>query len=74
MLGADFPKPNPFDRFVRGHISINEAGQAVVHPSGKDKSGIVSSLATCNALIHLPGGTRGFQKGDTVRCRIIDRL
>lgn len=73
-LGADFPKANPFDRFVRGHITIDTVGQAVVHPSGKDKSGIVSSLATCNALIHLPGGTRGFQKGDTVRCRIIDQL
>lgn len=73
-LGFDFPKPNPFDRFVRGHVTIDATGQTVVHPSGKDKSGIVSSLATCNALIHLPGGTRGFQKGDTVRCRIIDRL
>ena len=74
MLGVDFPKPNPFDRFVRGHVTIDATGQTVVHPSGKDKSGIVSSLATCNALIHLPGGTRGFQKGDSVRCRIIDQL
>ena len=74
VLGVDFPKPNPFDRFVRGHVTIDATGQAVVHPSGKDKSGIVSSLATCNALIHLPGGTRGFRKGDAVRCRIIDQL
>lgn len=74
QLGIDFPKPNPFDRFVRGHVTIEAAGLAVVHPSGKDKSGIVSSLATCNALIHLPGGTRGFQKGDMVRCHIIDQL
>ncbi|TCI52891.1 molybdopterin molybdenumtransferase MoeA [Exiguobacterium sp. SH1S21] len=73
-LGVDFSKPNPFDRFVRAHVTIDSTGRAVVHPSGKDKSGIVSSLASCNALIHLPGGTRGFQKGDMVRCRIIDQL
>ncbi|MFN4213908.1 gephyrin-like molybdotransferase Glp [Exiguobacterium sp.] len=73
-LGVDFTKPNPFDRFVRGRLTVDATGQAVVYPSGKDKSGVVSSLAACNAFIHLPGGTRGFQKGDKVRCRIIDQL
>ncbi|MCT4783254.1 MULTISPECIES: molybdopterin molybdotransferase MoeA [Exiguobacterium] len=73
-LGGDFKKPNPFDRFVRAKLLIDETGRAIVYPSGKDKSGIVSSLATCNALIRLPGGTRGFEKGDVVRCHVIDHL
>lgn len=73
-LGMNFPKANPFDRFVRGRLTINANGKAIIYPSGKDKSGIVSSLSTCNALIQLPGGTRGFEEGDLVSCRIIDQL
>ncbi|MBD8067563.1 gephyrin-like molybdotransferase Glp [Bacillus sp. PS06] len=61
-LGTDFKKPNPFTRFVRSKISFDK-GKVMVFPSGVDKSNIVSSIATANALMELPGGTRGFEKG-----------
>ncbi len=71
FLGIDFPKPNPFDRFVRGHLTYSE-GKLVAKPSGLDKSNVVSSLAAANALIRLPGGTRGFQKGMEVEVLLLE--
>jgi molybdopterin molybdotransferase len=65
VLGKSFPKPNPFTRFVRGHASF-ENGSHTVIPAGLDKSQVVTSLALSNALIVLPGGTRGFEAGDEV--------
>ncbi|MCH1625866.1 molybdopterin molybdotransferase MoeA [Ferdinandcohnia quinoae] len=62
VLDADFPKPNPFTRFVRSKISFDE-GKVRVKPSGLDKSNVVSSLVDANGLMVLPGGTRGFEKG-----------
>ncbi|WP_216831299.1 molybdopterin molybdotransferase MoeA [Alkalihalobacterium elongatum] len=62
ILDKDFPKPNPFTRFVRSKVSI-EKGKLVVAPVGLDKSGVVSSIAYANALLMLPGGTRGFERG-----------
>lgn len=62
MLDANYPKPNPFTRFVRSRINFTN-GPLTVAPSGFDKSNAVSSLATANALMVLPGGTRGFEKG-----------
>ncbi|MBM7649070.1 molybdopterin molybdotransferase [Bacillus ectoiniformans] len=70
-LGADFKKPNPFTRFVRAAISF-EDGKLTVSPSGLDKSGVVSSLATADALIVLPGGTRGYEKGMTVDILLLE--
>src|SRR5690606_36264513 len=54
ILDADFPKPNPFTRFVRSKISFSE-GNIVVTPSGLDKSNVVTSLAGANAFMVLPG-------------------
>ncbi|WP_449539446.1 molybdopterin molybdotransferase MoeA [Ferdinandcohnia sp. Marseille-Q9671] len=62
ILNADFPKPNPFTRFVRSQLRF-DGGKLVVTPSGLDKSNVVSSLAGANAFMVLPGGTRGFEKG-----------
>ena len=62
VLGTDFKKPNPFTRFIRSS-AYYENGQLVAIPSGLDKSGAVSSLAEANALIVLPGGSRGYEKG-----------
>ncbi|MFT4412533.1 gephyrin-like molybdotransferase Glp [Fredinandcohnia humi] len=62
VLHADFPKPNPFTRFVRSTIGFDE-GKVSVTPSGLDKSNVVSSLAGANALMILPGGTRGYGRG-----------
>lgn len=71
ILGAGFPKPNPFDRFVRGHITY-EGGKLVATPSGLDKSNVVSSLALANTLIQLPGGTRGYEKGMEVKAILLE--
>nr|WP_304213170.1 gephyrin-like molybdotransferase Glp [Fredinandcohnia onubensis] len=70
-LNADFPKPNPFTRFVRSRISFSD-GKILVTPSGLDKSNVVSSLAGANALMVLPGGTRGFGKGDEVDVLLLE--
>ncbi|EZP78786.1 molybdenum cofactor synthesis protein [Parageobacillus genomosp. 1] len=70
-LTADFPKPNPFTRFVRSYVAF-EDGRLTVAPVGRDKSNIVTSLAKANALMVLPGGTRGFAKGDTVEVWLLE--
>lgn len=60
-LAEDFEKANPFTRFIRAVYD----GETV-QPAGFNKSNAVSSIARGNALIVLPGGTRGFKKGDRV--------
>ncbi|GAF14786.1 LOW QUALITY PROTEIN: molybdopterin biosynthesis protein MoeA [Bacillus sp. JCM 19045] len=62
VLGADFLKPNPFTRIIRGRLE-EENGQHVLFPSGLDKSGSVISLAEAEVFIILPAGTRGFERG-----------
>ncbi|WP_142826246.1 molybdopterin molybdotransferase MoeA [Planococcus soli] len=61
VLGEDFTKANPFTRFIRASYD----GETV-SPAGFNKSNAVSSIARGNALIVLPGGTRGFHLGDAV--------
>ncbi|SDI31733.1 molybdopterin molybdotransferase [Alteribacillus persepolensis] len=61
ILGVDFPKPNPFTRFVRAKLEVDHGCYTAI-PSGLDKSGVVTSLADASAFIVLPGGTRGYQK------------
>ncbi|MCA1013544.1 molybdopterin molybdotransferase MoeA [Bacillus stratosphericus] len=64
-LTHDFPKANPFTRFVRA--SLDFAGsQLSVTPTGLDKSSAVISIAHADCFIVLPGGTRGFSAGDQV--------
>ncbi|WP_462408967.1 molybdopterin molybdotransferase MoeA [Neobacillus sp. Marseille-QA0830] len=65
ILEADFPKANPFTRFVRSSLYI-ESGKLKVTPSGLDKSNIIMSLAGANSLTILPGGTRGYTSGTEV--------
>ncbi|SFO97771.1 gephyrin-like molybdotransferase Glp [Salibacterium halotolerans] len=62
VLGADFPKPNPFMRFVRAELKDENGGWSA-YPAGLDKSSSVTSLSDASALIVLPGGTRGYEKG-----------
>ena len=64
-LMEDLTKANPFTRFVRATATFNGKAMTVV-PSGFNKSGAVVAIAHSNAMIMLPGGTRGYQKGDTV--------
>lgn len=64
-LGETFQKPNPFDRFVRGKL-LFEDGRGVAYPTGLDKPNIVTSLASADVLIRLPGGSTGYDKGTEV--------
>lgn len=65
VLDNDFPKLNPFTRFVRSQLHPTREGLAV-SSTGLDKSNVVTSLAFADSLMVLPGGARGFQSGDTV--------
>ncbi|WP_071459131.1 molybdopterin molybdotransferase MoeA [Bacillus massilinigeriensis] len=71
VLETDFPKANPFTRFVRSSVRI-DSGKLVVKPSGKDKSNIIMSLAGANSLMILPGGSRGFEKGTQVDVLLLE--
>jgi molybdopterin molybdotransferase len=71
VLEDNFPKANPFTRFVRSRAYLEE-GQLKVVPSGLDKSNIVMSLAGANSLMILPGGTRGFLKGTKVDVLLLE--
>ncbi|RDW15406.1 gephyrin-like molybdotransferase Glp [Oceanobacillus chungangensis] len=71
ILGKDFAKANPFDRFVRGRLSFQD-GKLIATPVGLDKSNVVSSLAEANVLIVLPGGTRGYKQGMEVAILLLE--
>lgn len=73
ILEVDFPKANPFTRFVRSAVTIRD-GRLCASPSGLDKSNIVMSLAGANSLMILPGGTRGFESGTEVDVLLLDDL
>ncbi|WP_407670285.1 molybdopterin molybdotransferase MoeA [Paenisporosarcina antarctica] len=61
VLAEDFTKANPFSRFIRAVYD-----GVTIRPAGFNKSNAVSSIARGNALIVLPGGSRGFTVGDKV--------
>lgn len=64
-LMEDFKKANPFTRFVRATATFD--GRATtVKPSGFNKSGAVVAIAHSNAMMILPGGTRGYSMGHQV--------
>ncbi|WP_078579737.1 molybdopterin molybdotransferase MoeA [Salipaludibacillus agaradhaerens] len=64
-LTVDFPKANPFTRFIRSKVAF-EKGRVIAEPIGMDKSQVVTSLAYADALVAVPGGTRGYEAGDDV--------
>ncbi|MFB4169520.1 gephyrin-like molybdotransferase Glp [Virgibacillus sp. JSM 102003] len=70
-LADDFPKPNPFTRFVRNYITY-ENGKVNVRLAGMDKSNVVTSLAHTTGLMVLPGGTRGFKSGDEIEVLLLN--
>ncbi|ETI68646.1 molybdopterin molybdotransferase MoeA [Neobacillus vireti] len=71
VLEVDFLKANPFTRFVRSSVFI-EDGRLKVAPSGLDKSNIIMSLSGANSLTILPGGTRGFTAGSEVAVLLLE--
>ncbi|KIL49119.1 molybdopterin molybdotransferase MoeA [Jeotgalibacillus campisalis] len=70
-LSKDFPKPNPFTRFVRSKLSYEENGLFAA-PNGFDKSSAVTSLAGADCFIVLPGGTRGYAEGDRIDVLLLE--
>ena len=70
-MAEDFLKMNPYTRFVRAKYEIR-GQQVFVRPSGKDQSSMIHSLLETNALMILPGGTKGFQSGDVVQIIPLD--
>lgn len=70
ILADEFPKPNPFTRFVRSYVTY-EQGEVKLKLSGIDKSNVVTSLPDATALLVLPGGTRGFKTGDKVEALLL---
>src|SRR5699024_9157727 len=71
ILADDFPKHNPFTRFVRCYITYGDEG-LYVHLAGMDKSNVVTSLVHTNCLMVLPGDTGGYKQGDTVDCLLLE--
>lgn len=70
-LAEDFPKTNPFTRFVRTYITY-QGNEVYVHLAGMDKSNVVTSLARTTSLMVLPGGTGGYKAGDLVEVLLVD--
>lgn len=70
-LQTDFPKANPFNRFVRSKLTY-EGDRCLVEPVGLDKSNVVTSIAWADCLMVLPGSTRGYSKDDLVDILLID--
>ena len=71
VLDEDHTKPNPFSRFIRAELFFKD-GKIYARPSGFNKSNAVTSIARSNGVIVLPGGTRGFEKGDAVKVMMTD--
>jgi len=72
-LGRDFPKANPFTRFVRSKL-IFDNGKLYAVPVGLDKSSMVSALSEVNSFIVLPGGSRGYRKETLVNVLLLDDI
>lgn len=70
-LQQDFPKRNPYHRFVRSKLN-DDHGKRMVLPVGLDKSNVVSSLAWADCLMVLPKGTGGYKKGDLVDVLLLE--
>lgn len=71
VLDEDFTKPNPFTRFIRAEINYQD-GKILARPAGFNKSNAVTSIARSSGVIMLPGGSRGFTKGDTIKVMMTD--
>jgi molybdopterin molybdotransferase len=65
-LAADFTKPSPYPRYVRGVYKLDQ-DSLWVEPIGPDKSSVMVSLLDATCLIVIPAGGRGLQYGDQVQ-------
>lgn len=71
-LTKDFLKPNPFTRFIRSKLKFTAEG-ITAEPIGMDKSQVVTSLAHSDALVALPGGSRGYKAGSKVDILLLNQ-
>ncbi len=66
VLAADYDKPCPFPRYLRGTL-YTEGGALYVSPDFRDKSGMLSTLKDSECLVVIPAGGRGKRAGETVQ-------
>lgn len=59
--------------FQRGVLSINALGQSVVHSTGSQGSGILTSMAVANCYIVLPAEQGRVKAEETVQVQLFDR-
>ncbi|MGP7817959.1 molybdopterin molybdotransferase MoeA [Niallia sp. 01092] len=71
VLKENFLTTNSFTRMIRSRVTTVD-GILETTTSGVDKSTIVSSLAFANALTILPGGDKGYKKGEQVRVILLE--
>jgi molybdopterin molybdotransferase len=59
--------------FQRGYLTVNAQGENVVHSTGAQGSGILSSLASANCFIELAQEQGSVQAGETVTVQLFDQ-
>ncbi|MGX9929643.1 molybdopterin molybdotransferase MoeA [Virgibacillus salarius] len=72
-LDDDFPKMNPYTRYVRGQLSY-QGRELYVQLAGIDHSNVVSSLAYTTCLIEIPGGKEKYEKGDELEVLLLEDM
>ncbi|MGB1261939.1 MAG: molybdopterin molybdotransferase MoeA [Cognaticolwellia sp.] len=60
--------------FQRGILSTDPHGELVVHSTGSQGSGILTSIAAANCYIVLPAEQGRVQAGETVKVRMFERF
>ena len=71
FLAEDYPKDNPFTRFIRSYTMYKD-GNIYVKLAGMDKSNVVSSLAHSTCLMVLHRGTSRLTAGSEVDILLIE--
>ncbi|OEF96974.1 molybdopterin molybdotransferase MoeA [Desulfuribacillus alkaliarsenatis] len=66
-LVEDVGKAVNQDRYLRAVANINQAGNLVVKPLAKQKSGILGNMIDANALVYVPADDNKIYKGDQVK-------
>ncbi|MCI6256406.1 MAG: molybdopterin molybdotransferase MoeA [Clostridiales bacterium] len=66
VVSGSFPKASPGRRFLRGVYR-----RGTVSLTGKNDSGMLSSLVGCNCLVDIPAGSGPVEDGQTVRVLLL---
>ncbi|MEG1501561.1 MAG: molybdopterin molybdotransferase MoeA, partial [Clostridiales bacterium] len=73
LMMDDFPKKSIQRRFLRGQVKI-EDNQAKVYLTGSQRNSVLMSMVDCNALIDIPAGNQGIEKGCLLDVYLTDNL